>query len=174
MILSNEDKDASDIPISKTKKKKDDRARQKLGERLVELSEKQLERVGLPNNLCEAVSLACETTAHGARRRQVKYIGSLLRGIDTTPIEKALDDIARVDYDKIFAFKKLETWRDQLRAGNISLINEILTDCPLAERQQLSQLARNAKKEFEKNKGVKASRALFRYLKKVSEKRENI
>ncbi len=141
---------------------------------MVGLSEKQLERVGLPNNLLEAVSLACKTTAHGARRRQVKHIGALLRRIDTAPIEKALNDIAQGDYEKALAFKKLETWRDQLQAGNMTLINEILTDCPQAERQQLTQLARNAKKEFEKNKGVKASRALFRYLKMVSEKREDI
>ena len=164
-----EDQDAADAPISRTRKKKDDHARQMLGERLVGLSVEQLERLGLSNEVREAVSLACKTIPHGARHRQVKHVGALLRQVDTAPIEKILDDIARGDYEKTLAFKKLETWRDQLRAGNMTVVDEILSACPLAQRQQLTQLARNAKKEFEGNKGVKASRALFRYLKEVSE-----
>lgn len=148
--------------------KKADHARQKLGERLVALSAEQLERLGLSNELREAVALARKTTPHGARNRQVKHIGSLLRQVDTAPVEKALDDIARGDDEKNLALKKLEIWRDQLRTGNTTVVDEILTECPPAERQQLVQLARNAKKESEESKGVKASKALFRYLKKVS------
>lgn len=169
MTLPIKDEDETDAVISRTKKKTDDHALQMIGARLVELSEKQLEGIELPDNVREAVLLASRTTAHGARKRQVKYIGSLLRKFDTAPIEMALNVIARGDYEKALVFKKLEIWRDQLRAGDMELINKILTDCPLAERQQLSQLARNAKKEFTGNKGVKASRALFRYLKDVWE-----
>ena len=133
------------------------------------LSAEQLERLDLSNDLREAVSLAFKTTAHGARRRQLKHIGSLLRQVDTEPILKALDDYARGDHDKKLAFKRIEAWRDQLRAGNMMVMEDILAECPLAERQQLAQLARNAKKEFDENKGAKASKALFRYLKDVSE-----
>jgi ribosome-associated protein len=168
-MMSPEDKAVADVPISRTRKKKEDHARQKLGERLVGLSEEQLERLDLPNELREAVSLARKTTQHGARHRQVKYVGALLRQVDTAPIEKTLDDIARGDYEKAYAFKKIESWRDQLREENPAVVEEILLACPLAQRQQLTQLARNAKKEFEGKKGVKASRALFRYLKEVSE-----
>ena len=169
-MTSPEDQDATDSPISRTRKKKDDHARQILGERLMSLSEEQLERLGLPDEVREAVSLAGKTIPHGARHRQMKYIGALLRQVDTAPIEKALDDIALGDYKKNLAFKKLEAWRNQLREGNLAVVDEILTACPLAQRQHLTQLARNAKKEFEGNKGAKASKALFRYLKEVSEK----
>ncbi len=164
-----EDKDTLDAPLSRTRQKKEDHARQMLGERLVDLSENQLERIGLSDEILEEVILAGKTTSHGARRRQIKYIGSLLRNIDTTPIEKALEIIDRGDYEQKAAFKKIETWRDKLKEGNMGLIDEILTECPMAERQQLSQLARNAKKEFEENRGTKASKALFRYLKQISE-----
>lgn len=169
MTLYTEDEDTADVPISRTKKKKDDHARQKLGERLVELPEKELERVGLLDVILKEVLLARKTTAHGARRRQIKHIGALLREVDTEPIENALDHIAQINYESKFAFKKLEKWRDKLKAGNMELVNEILTECPMAERQQLNQLARNAKKEFEGNRGTKASKALFRYLKEVAE-----
>ena len=168
-MMHPEDQDATDLPASRTRKKKEDHARQKFGERLVELSDEQLGRLDLPNELREAVSLARKTTPHGARHRQVKYVGALLRQVDTAPIEKALEDIASGDYEKNLAFKKVEAWRDQLREGNLTMVEEILLACPLALRQQLTQLARNAKKEFEGKKGVKASRALFRYLKEISE-----
>ncbi len=170
MTFPTEDKDTIDAPISKTRQKKEDHALQMLGERLVELPGNQLEGICLPDEILEAVLLAVKTTAHGARRRQIKYIGTLLRKTDTAPIEAALNVIARGDYEKKAAFKKVETWRDQLRGGNMDLINDILAECPMAERQQLTQLARNAKKESDGNKGTKASRALFRYLKDVSER----
>ncbi len=170
MTFSDENNDTPDLPLSRTQQKKADHARQKLGERLVGLSAEQLERIEMSNELREAVVLARKTTRHGARRRQVKYIGSLLRRADITPIEKVLDGIAQGDYEKALAFKKLESWRDQLQAGNMELVNEILSACPQAQRQQLTQLARNAKKASEGNKGAKASKALFRYLKEMSEK----
>ena len=168
MTLLNEDKEPADAPISRTRQKKEDHALQILGERLVNLSVNQLERIGLPGEILEEILLAARTNAHGARRRQIKHIGALLRKIDTAPIETALEVIAMGDYEQKAAFKKIENWRDRLKEGNWELINNILADCPLAERQQLVQLARNAKKEFEGNKGTKASKALFRYLKEVS------
>lgn len=163
-----EDKDTLDEPLSRTRQKKEDHARQQLGERLAELSENQLQRIGLPAEVLEEVILAGKTTAHGAKKRQIKYIGSLLRHIDTTSIENALEVMARGDYEQKASFKKIENWRDRLMEGNMELVNEILEQCPLAERQQLTQLARNAKKEFEGNSGTRASKSLFRYLKKVS------
>ncbi|MBN2244791.1 MAG: DUF615 domain-containing protein [Candidatus Aminicenantes bacterium] len=165
-ILTTEE-DPAEIPLSRTRQKKEDHARQMMGERLVELPATQLERICLPVQIREEVLLATKTTAHGARRRQIKYIGSLLRDIDTTSIENALEAIARGDYEQKEAFKRIENWRDRLKEGDMGLIDDILTECPMAERQKLMQLARNARKEFEANKGIKGSRALFRYLKEV-------
>ena len=167
-ISSTESLDETDVPVSRTRLKKEDHARQKLGERLAGLSVEQLERLNLSTELHEAVLLAIKTTAHGARRRQMKHIGSLLRQVDTEPILNALDDYARGDHNKKLAFKRIETWRDQLRAGNMMVVEDILEECPPAERQHLAQLARNAKNEFDENKGTKASKALFKYLKDVS------
>ena len=169
MTLFTEDEDKIDAPISRTKKKKEDHARQAIGERLVELSEGQLERMGLPDEILEEVLLASKTGSHGARRRQIKYIGSLLRNMDINFIEKALEVIDRGDYEQKAAFKKIENWRDRLKEGDMKLMEEILSEFPMAERQHLSQLARNAKKEFEEKKGTKASKMLFQYLKEVSE-----
>lgn len=153
---------------SRTRAKNEDRALQKLGEQLVGLSFGQIEKIDMPNELREAIGLARQTTAHGARNRQIKYIGGLLRQIDWTPVRDALEGIRRGDRGEAVAFKRIESWRDALKQGDPALIDEILACCPEAERQRLTQLARNAKKEFEAEKGITASRLLFRYLKKVS------
>jgi ribosome-associated protein len=99
----------------------------------------------------------------------LQRIGALMRAIDPQPIQSALENIRLGDHQKNLAFKKIEKWRDELKQGNLALIEEILDNCPDAERQRLTQLARNAHKEYEAQKGVKSSRLLFRYLKGISD-----
>ena len=154
---------------SRTQKKKEAHMLQKLGEQLLSLTTEQLNTIGLPVELHEAVLEAREMTSHGARRRQTKYVGALVREIDPQPIMDALANIQYGDFQKAAVFKQVEEWRDDLRQGNMQRIDEILKKCPSAQRQRLTQLTRNARTEYEKETGVKASRALFRYLRKVSE-----
>ncbi len=153
---------------SRTQKKKEDRALQKLGEELVSLSSDQLENIELPEELFEAVKAAWKIKSHGARRRQIQYIGVLMRSIDPDPIQSALKNIRFGDYEKAREFKKIEKWRDELKDGNDSIIEEVLSDCPIADRQRLTQLVRNARNQSNERKAVKASRTLFQYLKEVS------
>ncbi|MCJ7838452.1 MAG: DUF615 domain-containing protein, partial [Burkholderiales bacterium] len=75
-----------DEPASKTRRKKDMLALQELGEQLVGLNEQQLEIMQLPESLLEAVQEARRLTKHEARRRQMQYIGRLMRDIDAAPI----------------------------------------------------------------------------------------
>lgn len=157
-----------DHPKSRTQLKKEDKALQQLGESLVALSTDQLDGIDMPEVLRGAVDLARRTRSHGARRRQLKYIGKLMREIDCGPIRNAFQNIQLGDLQKIRAFKKIENWRDELKAGNLLMIEEILSSCPEAERQRLTQLARNAHTHSETDKAVKSSRLLFRYLKEVS------
>ena len=155
-------------PVSRTRKKKDDRALQAMGEALVALSPEQLAAFDLPAELREALDLARQTRQHGARRRQLQYIGALMRRIDTVPIREALANIQRGDLLKAQAFKRIEAWRDALREGHCKLVEDILVACPQADRQQLKQLARNACREAREGKGPGASRRLFRYLQQIA------
>jgi ribosome-associated protein len=153
---------------SRTQKKNEARALQKLGEQLVALPPEQLAGIEISDDLRNAVIAAGNIKAHGARRRQLQRIGTLMREIDPEPIQNALENIRFGDHQKLLAFKKIEKWRDELKEGNSALIEEILYTCPDAERQRLTQLARNARNEYEGKKGVKSSRLLFRYLIKIS------
>ena len=78
---------------SRTQNKNEDRALQRLGEQLVALSSSQLESMELPDELLTAIKFARKIRKHGARRRQIQYIGALMRHIDPQPIETALDRI---------------------------------------------------------------------------------
>jgi ribosome-associated protein len=157
-----------DERISRTQKKKEAKELQKLGEELVALPPEQLAGIDLSEEVRNAVNEAAKIKSHGARRRQLQRIGRLMRGVDPEPIQNALENIRHGDHQKKMAFKKIEKWRDELKQGNQALIEEILNKCPEAERQCLTQLARNAHHEYEAKKGVKASRTLFRYLKQVA------
>jgi ribosome-associated protein len=78
---------------SRTREKNEDRALQRLGEQLVALPPNQLETIGLTDELLEAIEFARKIKKHGARRRQIQYIGVLMRHIDPQPIETALERI---------------------------------------------------------------------------------
>ncbi len=154
---------------SRTQKKNEARALQKLGEQLVDLSPEQLGGIDMPDELRKAIVVARKTKSHGARRRQLQYIGTLMRDIDPEPIRNALENIRHGHSHNVRAFKKIEKWRDEIKEGNKQIIEEILSICPDAERPRLAQLARNARKEYEAGTGVKSSRILFRYLKQIAD-----
>lgn len=157
-----------DLEKSRTRLKKEAAALQKMGERLVGLSDEQLERMDLPAQLIGAIRDVRPMKSHGARRRQMQYIGTLMRRVDTQPIEQALLEIEQGDYRQKKAFHRIEAWRDRLVAGDDDLIDEIVDALPEASRQRLGQLVRSARKEKEKNAPPKSARNLFRYLKALS------
>ena len=140
-----------------------------LGQELVDLSPEQLQQIDISDEILDAVRFVRKITRHGARRRQFQRIRALLRDADVESIQKALEILKRGHNRQTLAFKKLEKWRDELKEGNRALIEEILSICPDAERQHLTQLARNANKEYLSGKGVKSSRILFRYLSQISD-----
>ena len=156
--------------ISKTQKKKEAEALQDLGEKLVKLSNEQLKGIDMPEELSNAVKQAKAIKSHGALKRQMQFIGSLMRKIDPEPVQEALEGIEQGNYKKAQEFKEIERWRDELMAGNKELMEEILVKYPSADRQQLSQLVRNAVKERKNNKPPKAFRLLFRYLAETKNK----
>jgi ribosome-associated protein len=85
---------------SRTRKKNEDRALQRLGEQLVALPSSLLETMELPDELVTAIEFARKIRNHGARRRQLQYIGTIMRHIDPQPIETALERIRSGNFQK--------------------------------------------------------------------------
>jgi ribosome-associated protein len=155
---------------SKSERKREVTALQELGERLLEFSQEQLNNIGISQELQEALVLVKTLKSHGARRRQMQYIGVLMRRIDTEPIKQAIDDMDRGQKHKARAFQQLERMRDSLIEGDDTMYEEIINLFPDADIQRLRQLTRSARKEKAENQTPKQSRILFRYLRELAGK----
>ena len=151
-------------PKSKSQVKREMLALQSLGEKLVDLSRDQIMKIGMPQELQEAVFFAKTIKRGEARRRQLQYIGSLMREVDPEPIQKAVYDLSKGRLQDAERFQELERWRDGLVDGNSGIMEEIVNRFPDVDRQGLNRLALSAAKEREASKPPKASRALFRLL----------
>ncbi len=78
---------------SKTEKKRDALLLQELGEELFKLPATAIEKIALPEEIYSAVKFAKSIKSRGALKRQLKYIGVLIRKIDPEPIKEALRNI---------------------------------------------------------------------------------
>ena len=99
---------------SKTRRKKDMHELQALGERLVELSSAQLAQVDMPDDLRDAVLEARRITGREGRRRQLQYIGRLMRDIDPAPIRAKLDEWHGQSREATAQMHAIERWRERL------------------------------------------------------------
>ncbi len=84
-----------DTKPSKSERKREHIALQKLGEELISLRESEIEALPIDEDLREAVLEARRIRANGALRRQKQYIGKLMRQVDPEPIRAALARISR-------------------------------------------------------------------------------
>lgn len=153
---------------SKSRVKREMHELQSLGEQLVQLASSQLNKIEMTQDLREAVHFARGLKRGEALRRQIQYIGALMREADPDPIRKALEDISRGQRADAALFRRVERWRDGLIDGDDTLMDEIASLYSDADRQRLHQLVLNARRERRENKGPRSSRALFRYLRELA------
>jgi len=147
--------------VSKTKRKQEMHELQALGVALVALTEAQLEF--LEPELRQAVLAAKRITAHEGRRRQMQYIGKLMRGVDPAPIRARLDKITGSSSQADARHKRIEALRRRLLADDEALTHFAATH-PSADLQTLRALIRNSRKEHEEGRPPRAYRELFRLL----------
>lgn len=160
-----------DLPPSKTKIKKQMLELQDVGEQLVNLSKEQLAELDLPETLRDAVREMKRIHKFGAQRRQMQYIGRLMRETDPAPIIAKLEVWSGKSHQHIAWLHRVERWRDRLLEDETAL-TELLADHPEADTQRLRALIRNALKEKELNKPPKSYREIFQALRKVLPERD--
>lgn len=161
--------ESQDNFISKSQRKRDSTALQDMGKELFELSRDQLKKMDLPESLLAALLEAKRLTSHGAMRRQMQYIGKVMRDIEIEPINQQLAAIRGESNIAKAAFHALENWRSRLIEDDAAL-NAWLAVHPETDVQQFRQLIRNARKEAAEAKPPKSSRALFKLLREYSER----
>ncbi|ATE60849.1 ribosome biogenesis factor YjgA [Thauera sinica] len=154
-------------PPSKTSLKREMHALQDLGEQLVALSPERLRKVPLPEPLYEAIRDA-QRFKMEARRRQMQYIGKLMRKIDPEPIQAQLDVFNGSSAAEVAKMHRLERLRSELLEDE-KAIGTIAEAWPDADLQYLRTLRRNALKEREAGKPPRAFREMFRVLRELEE-----
>ena len=109
----------------------------------------------------------------GAQRRQMQYIGKLMREVDTAPILAKLDAWKGKSQQHIAYMHQLERWRDRLME-NDNALTELLAAHPQADAQRLRTLIRNAQKEMEAGKPPKSYREIFQVLREIIPNRREV
>lgn len=155
--------------ISKSQRKRDLHELKTLGWKLLEFSDDALRQLLLPDKLLEAIRTAKQINSHGARKRQMQYIGKLMRDIDNAPVRAAIAAREHQQDINTREFHLLEELRDRLIAEGDSVLPDVLAQFPHTDRQHLRKLVRQARKELETRQPPRAARQLFRYLRELQE-----
>lgn len=153
-------------PLSKTRKKQQMQELQDLGEELAALSTDRLKKIDIPENLREALREAQRMSSHGAIRRQLQYVGKIMRDVDAEPIRAALAAIRGESAVEVARMHRLERLRTRLLEDEKTLA-EIAETFPQADLQHLRALRRSALKEQEAQKPPRSYRTLFQVLKEL-------
>ena len=153
----------ADARPSKTRRKQAMHELQDLGEALVALDPPRLAALGLPERLVEAVTLARRITAHEGRRRQIQFIGRLMRDVDPAPIRAAIEASAALSHEDRARFAAAEAWRDRLLAEDAAL-TEFVVAHPGVDREELAKMVGDARAERAAGRPPHRFRALFRLV----------
>lgn len=155
--------------VSKTEMKRIVTELQVLGEKLVALPERELQRIPIDEQLLEQIHIAQKIKHKEGRRRQLQFIGKLMRKLDCDPIAAAIQELEDGHKKLSREFHRLEQWRDELVVEGDPAITRFLAEYPAADRQHLRQLIRTAQKEASQEKPPAHKRKLFRYIRELYE-----
>lgn len=139
---------------------------QVLGEQFAALPQDRIEAAAVPQALREAVLAFRRTRSHEGRRRQMQYIGKLMRQIDPAPVEEAVLAVQAGHARDTIGLHRAERWRDDLVADD-GAITRWLDAHPDTDIQQLRSLVRAARKDAAatpQRRSGRAYRELFQFI----------
>jgi ribosome-associated protein len=151
---------------SKTQRKKASHDLQDLGEALAQMPDDRLATLDMDDSLLEAIRELKRTRTHEGRRRQMQYVGKLMRRIDPEPLREAVAAMHLGRAKDALALHEAERWRTELITSDDAL-TRFTSAHPQADVQQLRSLIRAARKDaaaaVEQRSG-RAYRDLFRFI----------
>lgn len=143
-----------------------------LAARLAELSDGQLAKLPIPEDLMPHILQTRRIEARVARKRQTAFLAKQMRREDEAvldAIRDALDASSEVSRAETAALHKVERWREQLldESAGAQALTALLDEFPQADAQRLRQLIRNTHQERQRGKPPHAFRELFRELRQL-------
>ncbi len=153
---------ADDRP-SKSHLKREMHARQALGKKLVELNAGQLARMALPEGLLAAIQETQRISGHEARRRQLQFVGKLMRGVDFAAIQSAYDELLGATRESVALMHRCERLRDTLLEDEAAL-GQFIAEHPGIDIQWLRTKVRAARQERAAARPPRQVRELYKWL----------
>ncbi len=144
-------------PPSKTQLKAEADEKQALGEALLTLRADLMARLDLPEKLLDAIKDCKKITNFEGRRRQMQFIGKLMRPLDPEPIREAINEQLNGSAQQTLSLHLAEQWRDRLIAEDEAM-GEWQSQYPDTDSQQLRALIRQARKDAVPEKPGEAAR----------------
>jgi ribosome-associated protein len=164
--MSAHEHDPDDRP-SKSERKREAHDQQALGEALAGLKESTLAEIAMPEALRDALAEWRRTRSHEGRRRQMQYIGKLMRQADQEALRSAVASAKLGGALDTLALHEAEAWRARL-VDNDEALTAWTAAHPQTDLQQLRTLIRNARRDValppEQRHG-RAWRELFQFIK---------
>jgi ribosome-associated protein len=156
----------SEFASSRSVAKEESTELQKLGEQLLTLSAAAIAKLDLPEKLVDAVAEAKRITNFEGKRRQMQYIGKLMRKVEPEPIRIAVEEAKTGSAKDTLALHRAELWRDDLIANDDALARWMkehpsVPNAPEGssyDTQQLRALVRQARKDLLAGKPGEAPR----------------
>jgi ribosome-associated protein len=133
------------------------------------MPEKNLQKFTLEEPLLMAIYEARRLKSREAKRRQIQYIGKLMRSANLDTVEQTMDRLNHQSKTYRQQFAKIENWRQRIIDEGAPAIEALIEIYPDADRQQLRNLQRQANREQQHNKPPVASRKLFKYLRQLAD-----
>jgi ribosome-associated protein len=159
---------ASDARPSKTQLKQQSHELQSLGQALAALPEDRLAAIDMPDALRDAIDEHRRTKSHEGKRRQMQYIGKLMRSADADALREAVAAATLGSAQSALALHEAERWRAELIADDAAL-ERWLADHPATDVQQLRSLVRAARRDAAglapEARQPKSFRELFQFIK---------
>jgi ribosome-associated protein len=162
------DDDDVDARPSKTQMKQQSHALQELGVAVSELSAERLAAVAMPDRLREAIETFRKTRSHEGRRRQMQYVGKLMRSADEEALREAVAAATLGSAKETLMLHETERWRAELMADDDAMTRWLQLH-PDTDTQQLRSLVRQARRDAAglapEARQPKSFRELFLFIK---------
>ena len=173
MTATPSDGDSETQEPSKSARKRAAHAAQRLGEELIRLRDAELDSLGLPETLAQAIRDARRIKSRGAGARQRQYIGRLMREIDLEAVQKLLAARAAAAALEAQRFRRIESWRERLLDAGPAALDELAALHPGLERARWIEWIEAARAERARASGSgTAARVLFRELRALLDARK--
>lgn len=150
--------------VSKTELKKDSKKIQAFGKKISELSFDEINSFNFTDSIFNAIKEYKLIKSNAAKKRQVQYLGKLLREIDLTSAYLQMEQLKNGSQLEIRNNHMVEAWRNRLIQDKEAL-TELINHFPDIDIQKIRQLVQNAIKEKNEKKSPKYYRLIFKYLK---------